>query len=77
MKSPTSPPTTTTATAPTPSTKPLEEHVSVRLGVDVLARIDAVAAQLAPFGSRPLRSVAVRALILTGLDTFEAKGGSR
>ncbi len=63
-------------TRPT-SPKLLEEHVSVRLDVAILARVDAVAEQLAPLGSKAQRSVALRALILTGLDAFESKGGSR
>lgn len=63
-------------TRPT-SPKPLEEHVSVRLDLTILERVDAVAEQLAPVGSRPLRSVALRALILTGLQAFEQKGGAR
>jgi hypothetical protein len=36
-------------------------------------RLDALAPLIAPRGSKPSRTMAVRACILTGLDVLEAK----
>ncbi len=47
-------------------------HVSVRLKITVIARVDALVPSLTPLGSKPLRSNALRALILTGLAVLEA-----
>jgi hypothetical protein len=47
------------------------DHVSTRLDAATVARLDALAPLLAPLGTTPARSVAVRACILTGLDVLE------
>ncbi len=47
-------------------------HVSVRLKITVIARVDALVPSLTPLGSKPIRSNALRALILTGLAVLEA-----
>ncbi len=47
-------------------------HVSVRLKITVIARVDALVPSLTPLGSKLIRSNALRALILTGLDILEA-----
>jgi hypothetical protein len=63
-----------------PAKKPAMEIAYARLDVDVVDRLDALAALLAPLGSKASRSVAVRAVILTGLPVLEAqlvKGGSK
>jgi hypothetical protein len=49
------------------------DHVSTRLDSAAVARLDALAPFIAPLGSKPARSVAVRACILTGLDVLETK----
>lgn len=49
------------------------DHVSTRLDEATIARLDALAPQLAPLGVKPARSIAVRACILTGLDVLEAQ----
>ena len=48
-------------------------HVAARLDAEVIARLDALAAALAPLGSKPSRSIAARAAILTGLPILEAQ----
>jgi hypothetical protein len=48
------------------------DHVSTRLDAATTARLDALAPLIAPLGTKPSRSVAVRACILTGLDALEA-----
>jgi predicted transcriptional regulator len=56
------------------------KHVSVRLLPNVIARLDAIADTITPTGSTPNRSAVVRAAILEGLATLEArqnKEGSR
>lgn len=47
-------------------------HVSARLDAATMARLDALAPPIAPLGTKPSRSVAVRACIFTGLDALEA-----
>ena len=47
------------------------DHVSARLDVATVARLDALAVVLAPLGAKPSRSIAVRACILTGVDVLE------
>jgi hypothetical protein len=47
------------------------DHVSTRLDAPTIARLDALAPLLAPLGTKPARSIAVRACILTGLDVLE------
>ena len=49
------------------------DHVSTRLDAAVVARLDALAPLIVPLGTKPARSVAVRACILTGLDVLEAR----
>ncbi len=49
------------------------DHVSTRLDAPTIARLDALAPLLAPLGTTPARSVAVRAAILTGLDVLESQ----
>jgi predicted transcriptional regulator len=48
-------------------------HVSVRLGPEVVARIDALADIMTPNGSDPSRSLVLRAAILAGLSQLEAQ----
>ena len=47
------------------------QHVSVRLPPETIARIDTLAGQLAPMGTEPSRSLAIRAALLTGLAALE------
>lgn len=47
------------------------DHVSTRLDAPTIARLDAIAPFVAPLGVKPSRSMALRAAILTGLDTLE------
>ena len=47
------------------------EHVSVRLEIPVIARLDALAPSLIQLGPKPTRSDALRATILTGLVVLE------
>lgn len=47
------------------------DHVSTRLDAATIARLDALAPLLAPLGVKPVRSIAVRACVLTGLDVLE------
>lgn len=47
-------------------------HVSARLDAVTVARLDALAPLIAPVGTKPSRSVAVRACIFTGLDALES-----
>jgi hypothetical protein len=47
------------------------DHVSARLDAATIARLDALAVQLAPLGVKPARSIAVRAAIVTGLEVLE------
>lgn len=49
------------------------DHVSTRLDAATVARLDALAPLIAPLGTKPARSVAVRASILRGLDALEAE----
>ena len=49
--------------------------VWTRLDAVFVARLDALAPFIAPLGSKPSRSMAVRACIITGLDALEAKHG--
>jgi hypothetical protein len=49
------------------------DHVSTRLDETTVARLDALAPLLAPVGTKPARSIAVRACILTGLDVLESR----
>lgn len=48
------------------------EHVSVRLEIPVVARLDALAPSLIQLGPKPTRSDALRATILTGLVVLES-----
>ncbi len=55
------------------------DHVSTRIDETTIARLDKLAPLIAPLGTKPARSIAVRACILTGLDVLEsrlAKGAS-
>lgn len=61
---------------PTTSLPKLDEHVSVRLDAETLAKVDAVADKVAKEGHRPCRAVAVRILIFRGLKTFETPAAS-
>ncbi len=47
------------------------EHVSVRLEIPVIARLDELAPSLIQLGTKPTRSDALRATILTGLVVLE------
>ena len=47
------------------------DHVSTRLDAATVARLDALVPLITPLGTKPARSVAVRACILTGLDVLE------
>ena len=49
------------------------DHVSTRLDAATVARLDALAPLLAPLGTIPARSIAVRACIFRGLDVLEAE----
>ena len=58
------------------------DHVSTRLDESTVARLEALAIRIVPLGTKPSRSIAVRACILTGLDVLEAQvarapGGTR
>jgi hypothetical protein len=46
-------------------------HVSVRLDADTIERLDALGVVLAPFGTEPTRSIAMRATVLKGLEVLE------
>ena len=46
-------------------------HVSARLEMTTIARLDALAPLLTSLGTTPLRSTALRAAILTGLKVLE------
>lgn len=48
-------------------------HVSARVDAATVTRLDALAALVTPPGIKPSRSLAVRACIVTGLDTLEAR----
>ena len=49
------------------------DHVSTRLDAATIARLDAIAPAIAPLGTTPCRSMALRAAIFTGLDILEAR----
>lgn len=51
------------------------DHVSTRLDAATIARLDALVPLITPLGTKPARSVAVRASILRGLDALEAPYG--
>ena len=46
-------------------------HVSARLDEPTIARLDALAPLLTSLGTTSLRSIVLRAVILTGLDVLE------
>lgn len=48
-------------------------HVSARLDMTTIARLDALAPLLTSLGTTPLRSIVLRAAILTGLDVLEKR----
>jgi hypothetical protein len=52
---------------------PNPRHVSVRLRPVIVKEIDAVADFLAPLGSEPNRSAALRAVIVAGLSVFKER----
>ena len=47
------------------------DHVSARLEDAAVARLDVLAPLIAPLGSKPTRSMSVRACILIGLVVLE------
>ena len=49
------------------------DHVSTRIDETTVARLEKLAPLIAPIGTKPARSIAVRACILTGLDVLEAR----
>ena len=49
------------------------DHVSTRLDATTIARLDAIAPTVTPLGTKPSRSMAVRAAIMTGLDVLEKR----
>lgn len=51
----------------------VDESVAVRLDEDILARVDALATVITPLGSRPRRGTTLRAIVLKGLEAFEAE----
>jgi hypothetical protein len=53
----------------------LAKHVAVRLDPETVARVDALLPGLSSPWHVAKRSDALRALILAGLDTVEARGG--
>ena len=61
------------STVPPKARKGQLPDVSTRLDAATVARLDALAPLIAPLGSNPSRSMAVRACILAGLDVLEAK----
>jgi hypothetical protein len=52
------------------------DHVSARVEPAIMARLDALAPRITPFGTLPSRSIAVRACLLAGLDALEALHGT-
>jgi hypothetical protein len=51
----------------------VSKHVAVRVDLDTLARIDALVPGLSSSWHKAKRSDALRLLIVTGLDTIEAR----
>ena len=51
------------------------DHVSARLDAATTARLYALAPLITPIGTKPSRSMALRACIFTGLDALEALHG--
>jgi hypothetical protein len=60
-------------TVPNRPPKGQQSAVSTPLDAATVQRLDALAPLIAPLGSKPSRSMAMRACILTGLDVLEAK----
>ncbi len=65
----------TTPENPRPGARPAasSNHISTRLSATTVARVDALVPAVTAPGTKPSRSVAVRACILTGLDALEAQ----
>jgi Arc/MetJ-type ribon-helix-helix transcriptional regulator len=57
----------------TPKRNPCPRHISVRLRPELVARIDALAPFLRRLGAESSRSAVVRAALLVGLPTIEAR----
>jgi hypothetical protein len=53
--------------------RPRRRHVSVRIDEPTLARLDALAVELQRPGASPVRSEAILAVLLLGLDVHETR----
>ena len=49
------------------------DDLSARLDGDIVARLDALAPLVAPIGSKPTRTMAIRACIIVGLGVLEKR----